>query len=138
MAKFSKRSLDNLKGIHPSLARVMNEAIKETPVDFTITGGVRTDEEQQKLYAQGRTAPGNIVTYTDGIVKKSNHQPKEDGYGYAVDLYPYMNGTVQLNNVPAMKTIAYHIRKTAERLGIAVEWGGDWKMRDYPHYELFL
>ncbi|MDR1160783.1 MAG: M15 family metallopeptidase [Tannerellaceae bacterium] len=138
MAKFSKRSLDNLKGIHPSLVQVMTEAIKNTPVDFTITSGVRTDEEQQKLYAQGRTVPGDIVTYADGIINKSNHQPKPDGYGYAVDAYPYINGTVQVNNVSAMKTIAAHIRKTAERLGITVEWGGNWKMRDYPHYELFL
>jgi peptidoglycan L-alanyl-D-glutamate endopeptidase CwlK len=138
MPKFSKRSLDNLKGVHPSLVRVMTEAIQDTPIDFTITDGVRTDVEQQKLYAQGRTEPGTIVTYTDGIINKSKHQPKDDGYGYAVDLYPYINGKVQLNNITAMKTIAAHIRQTADRLHTTVEWGGDWKMRDYPHYELFL
>jgi peptidoglycan L-alanyl-D-glutamate endopeptidase CwlK len=137
MPTFSKRSLYNLKGIHPSLAQVMTEAIKDTPVDFTITDGLRDTEEQQKLYAQGRTEPGAIVTYTDGIINKSKHQPKADGYGYAVDLYPYIDGKVQLTNIAAMTTIAAHIRQTADRLGIAVEWGGNWKMRDYPHYELF-
>ncbi len=136
MNKFSQRSRNNLKGIHPELVRLMEEAIKESPVDFTITNGVRTVEEQQALYAQGRTKPGHIVTNCDGIRKKSNHQLKADGYGYAVDLYPYVNGRVQVNNVEGLKRIASHIKETALTLGIKIEWGGDWKMKDYPHFEL--
>jgi len=50
----------------------MHEAIKETPIDFTITEGVRTAKRQRQLYEQERTLPGNIVTYADGWVKKSN------------------------------------------------------------------
>lgn len=136
MAKFSNRSLTNLEGVHPFLQRVMHEAIKNTPVDFTITDGVRTVKEQQALYTKGRTKPGNIVTHCDGIRKKSNHQPKADGFGYAVDLYPYMNGSVQVNAVKELKIIANHILNTAKDLGINIEWGGNWRMKDYPHFEL--
>jgi peptidoglycan L-alanyl-D-glutamate endopeptidase CwlK len=135
--KFGKRSLDNLKGIHPDLVKVLEAAIVNSPVDFTITGGIRTTAEQQALYAQGRTKAGSIVTYCDGIKSKSNHQIKDDGYGYAVDLYPYYNGSVQLNDVPKLKQIADHIRATAISLSIDIIWGGDFtSLKDYPHFEL--
>jgi len=135
--KFSQRSLNNLKGVHPDLVRVMNEAIKDTPIDFTITEGVRTVQRQQELYAQGRTKPGPVVTQVDGVKKKSNHQPKSDGYGHAVDLYPYFNGSVQVNAVNELKTIARHVVSVGMRLGIPVEWGGSWtSFKDYPHFEL--
>lgn len=134
---FSKRSLSNLAGIHPDLVRVMMEAIKTTPVDFTITDGVRTTAEQQALYAKGRTKPGLIVTNCDGVKSKSAHQVKADGLGYAVDLYPYYEGSVQVNDNVRLRAIAEHIKKTAKQLNIKIEWGGDWaKFRDYPHFEL--
>lgn len=139
MAKFSKRSEGALRGVHPDLVRVMREAIKDTPVDFTIISGVRTLEEQQALYAQGRTKPGAIVTNSDGVRFKSNHQVKADGYGHAIDLYPYVGGGLLVTQptVPALLgQINVHIQHTAARLGVRIAWGGDWKMRDYPHFEL--
>lgn len=140
MGNFSKRSLDNLKGVHPNMVKVLSVAIKSTPIDFTITEGVRTVARQQQLYAQGRTTKGIIVTNLDGVKKKSNHQPKQDGYGHAVDLYPFYNGSVQVQDkdvIPKLKDIAVHIKKIAEELGIPITWGGDWKdPYDPPHFEL--
>ncbi len=131
--EFSERSNKNLIGVHPNLIKVLQEAIKNTPIDFTITEGVRTIQRQQDLYAQGRTKPGKIVTNVDGVKLKSNHQPKSDGYGYAVDLYA---NPINVNDTVNIKTVADHIKNTAKKLGVTVEWGGDWKMRDYPHFEL--
>ena len=137
MNKFSQRSLNSLKGIHPDLVKVMTEAVKYSPIDFTITDGVRTTAQQQALYAKGRTVPGTKVTNADGIRSKSNHQAKSDGYGYAVDLYAYHSGKVQVNDDKSLKTIAAHIKSVASKLGIKIEWGGDWKsIIDYPHFEL--
>lgn len=133
MNKFSQRSKDNLKGVHPDLVKLMESAIMDCPIDFTITEGVRTVQRQQELYAQGRTKKGTIVTHTDGIKKKSNHQPKSDGYGYAVDLYAY---PINVNDTKNIAVIAAHIKKRAKEMNISIEWGGDWKMRDYPHFEL--
>ena len=90
-------SLDNLKGIHPRLVKAMTEAITNSPVPFIITEGVRTTERQRELYAQGRTRPGPVVTNCDGLTDQSNHQLKEDGYGYAMDLYPYICGRVRIH-----------------------------------------
>lgn len=137
MPVFGSRSIKNLEGVHPSLVRVMTEAIKNSPIDFTITEGVRTVQRQQELYLKGRTMPGPKVTNADGVRNKSNHQTKSDGYGHAVDLYPYINGAVQINAVNELKIIAIHIKKVAYELGIGIKWGGDWKSPyDPPHFEL--
>ena len=137
MYKFGQRSIDSLKGVHPKLTILMGVSLMDSPCDFTITDGVRTTAQQQALYAQGRTKPGNIVTNCDGVTNKSNHQVKADGQGYAVDLYPYYNGAVQMNGVEKLKQIAAHIKATAKTLGYTIEWGGDFtSLKDYPHFEL--
>lgn len=136
MYSFSQRSKNNLLFIHPDLVKVMNEAIKNSPIDFIITDGIRSTEEQRKLYNKGRTTPGKIVTNADGVNNKSNHQVKSDGYGYAVDLYPFYNGSAQLNDAKSLKIISDHIKSIAKELGVNVQWGGDWKFKDYPHFEL--
>lgn len=147
--KYGARSLKTLYGIHPNLIYVLMEAINDSPYDYTITNGVRSTKEQQALYALGRTTEnhdgktakrplGFTVTDKNGVTNKSNHQPKADGFGYAVDLYPYVNGTVDLHNKSGrQKAIAEHILKTATDLGIKVIWGGTWVTRpDAPHFEL--
>ena len=135
MPKFSQRSIDALKGVHPDLVKLMTEAIKDSPVDFTVTEGVRTAERQQMLFKQRPK-----VTNVDGIIKKSNHQVKSDGYGHAVDLYPFYNGSVQVQDkevIPKLKLIAVHIKSVAKCLGISITWGGDFKsLHDPPHFEL--
>jgi len=134
---FSERSLNNLKGIHPQLVKVMKAAIIDSPIDFVITDGVRTTEQQKALYAKGRTVSGSIVTKADGVKNKSNHQAKSDGFGYAVDLYPFENGKVNLNDTKSLQIIASHILATAEKLGVKIAWGGNWKsIIDKPHFEL--
>lgn len=141
MAVFSQRSKDNLKGVHPDLVKLMEEVIKNTPYDFTIVEGVRTQKRQQELYAQGRTNKGlPKVTNADGIIKKSNHQVKSDGYGHAVDIYPFYNGSVQINDksvIPRLKVITDRIKSVAKKLEIKISCGIDWKdPYDPPHIEL--
>ena len=138
MAALGKSSLKTLEGIHPDLVKVIKESIKETPVDFTVTDGVRTTAQQKALYAKGRTAPGGVVTNADGVKNKSNHQSKADGFGHAVDLYPYVDGKIDFNDTHGhLPAIAAHIKATAKCMGIKIGWGGDWKGSwDKPHFEL--
>lgn len=144
MPSLGKSSLAKLNGVHPDLVKVMKEAIKDCPVDFTITDGVRTTAEQQTLYAKGRTKPGRIVTNADGVRNKSNHQVKNDGMGHAVDLYPYVNGNIDFDdNGNRLPIISAHIMAVAKCLGIAIEWGGNFpatktlpKGWDKPHFQL--
>lgn len=142
--KLGTRSLKNLEGVHPNLVKVMKVAIINSPVDFTITEGLRSTERQKSLFAQGRTKPGIKVTNKDGVKSVSNHQDeadgKKDGLGSAVDLYPFFLGQVQVNHkdtIKNLKLIAAHIKIVASSLGIGIIWGGDWKNPyDPPHFEL--
>lgn len=138
MAVFGKTSSLKLNGVHPNLVKVLKEAIKTTPIDFSIVEGVRTTKRQQELYAQGRNGDKRpVVTYANGTTKKSNHQPKEDGYGHAIDFAPYINGKLDWNNHSNFKIIADHIVKTGAQMGIKITAGFYWKKPyDPPHIEL--
>lgn len=128
MPAFSKQSMDRLKTAHPDLQKVMNEAIKH--YDFMVIYGTRTVKEQQELYAQGRTKPGSIITNMDGVKKKSKHNYSPS---LAVDIAPY---PLDWNDIKRFKDLAVVVKKAAETVGVKIQWGGDWKFIDYPHYEL--
>ena len=131
---FGNRSTGNMVGLHPNLHRVLMRAIQITTQDFGIAAkAVRTAAEQGVLYAQGRTKPGNIVTSKDGYKNKSNHQPHGDGFGYAVDLTPFVAGRWDVNNEAAQYPIAAAMSQAAKELGIKIVWGGNWyqAMNDY-------
>ena len=142
---FSQESLDKMKKVHPKLVEVMKAAITNSPFDFRITAGVRTAEEQFALYQKGRTLPGPKVTNCDGKNFKSNHQIKSDGYGHAVDIFPcgvIENGVYRKftsdegYDDKKLRLIANHILAVAKSKNVNVEWGGNWKMHDTPHFEL--
>lgn len=142
---FNQSSLDKMKKVHPKLVEVMKEAITNSPYDFRITAGARTTEEQFALYQIGRSKTGRIVTNCDGKRAKSNHQIKSDGFGHAVDIFPcgvIENGTYRKftsaegYDDKKLKLIADHILAVAKSKKINIEWGGNWKMHDTPHFEL--
>ena len=143
----SDKSLEKLKGVHPKMVDVIKESIKNAPFDFRITHGLRSAEEQNRLYQCGRTIKGLKVTNCDGYVKKSNHQAKADGYGYAIDIficgyvengkYIKITSTEEGYDYKKLKAVADHIKATAKKLNVNISWGGDWaRFKDYPHFEL--
>lgn len=134
----SKLSLSRLEGVEPRLVKVVKRAIQISMQDFMVLEGVRTPERQKQLYAQGRTKPGNIVTWT----LKSNHFKKPDGFGHAVDLVPF---PVDWNTLSKFDAVSKAMFKAADELGLQIRWGADWdsdgKPRergesDSPHFEL--
>lgn len=139
MYRFSQRSLNNLKGVHPNLQNFFNELIKVAPYDFIITHGVRTAEEQNKLYQQGRSKAGIKVTGLDGYKYKSKHQIQADGYGHANDIAVLIN-----NKISWVEKYYDEIAEVAEELmeKYDIKWGGTFKdskgnlKPDKPHFEL--
>lgn len=138
--RLGPKSIARLNGVHPDLAAVTLRAIEITTQDFSVLCGVRTAEEQKELYAQGRTKPGAVVTWT----LKTNHLPGADGYGHAVDLVPY---PVDWNTLSKFDAIAAAMMQAAEELGVTIRWGADWDMdglarergeSDSPHFEIIL
>ena len=160
MFSLSNTSLEKMNGVHPNVVNFMKELIKESPYDFKITCGVRTAEEQNRLYQKGRTAPGAKVTNVDGYKLKSNHQVKFNGLGYAADIgvlvKEKVNVSVMENEKKVEKVIEkdvykgtwrdYHfyqdIYNTANKAGLlekyGIEWGGNcWRtFKDAPHWQI--
>lgn len=125
---FSATSEARLAEVHPELARRVRQLDQLLPsLSLQVTQGVRTWAEQNELYAQGRTAPGDIVTNAKGGESAHN-------FGYAVDLVPEEitpgDPDWKLNH-PAWKSLL----STAPTAGLAE--GACWKHApDNPHFYL--
>ena len=134
--KFSSKSNERMKGVHPDLIVIFTEAIKNSPIDFGIprSGGVRTEEEQNQLFIDKKSK-------CDGVKNKSYHQS-----GNALDFYAYVNGKASWS-VNHLCLIAGVIMTTAKRLkkegriSHDIYWGGQFGSSDFngwdmPHIEL--
>jgi peptidoglycan L-alanyl-D-glutamate endopeptidase CwlK len=122
-----------LSGVHPDLvAKVLtlNRVLSALGHPMMVTDGVRTTQQQQLLYAQGRTVPGKIVTQADGVVHRSNHQLHDDGLGHAVDM------TFLVNGLPSWDEHLPWLAYGACAMALGLTWGGTWTKPDRPHIEL--
>lgn len=124
------RSVRNMgAGIHSVVKESAIEMIKQAykeGIYVQITSGYRSFAEQNKLYAQGRTAPGKIVTNAKG--GQSNHN-----YGLAIDYV-----LLSADGKKALWTVNEKWRRVAQiGKSLGFSWGGDWKsFKDYPHLEM--
>jgi len=138
MPSFGDTSKARLLTCHHDLIVVMNSAITHGP-DFSVLCGHRSTGEQQRLYAQGRTTPGPIVTQIDGINDLSNHNANPST---AIDIAPY---PIDWKNTSRFMILAGYVLGVSQGLGIDLKWGGDWdgdfdnkdeRFSDLPHFEL--
>lgn len=138
--KLSNASKTRLDGVHPLLVRIVERAIEISEQDFSVLEGVRSLERQLALYAQGRTVPGKIVTWT----RVSRHFKSRDGYGHAVDLVPY---PLDWDTPAKFDAIARAMFSAAAEFNCTLRWGADWdsdgQLRergesDSPHFELVV
>ncbi|WP_214659097.1 M15 family metallopeptidase [Candidatus Formimonas warabiya] len=112
--------------LHPDLQTKCNRLIdlaKSKGHNIIITQTLRSKQEQDDMYAQGRTKPGKIVTEVK--YPRSMHC-----WGLAFDIAVLLNGLVTWDT------------KFYDQIGplaaaIGLEWGGSWKsFVDKPHYQL--
>jgi len=120
----SSRSLSDLHLIVMNKCLAHITACKNEGIDLIVTCTYRTPEEQGVLYAQGRTAPGSIVTHAKA--GQSMHQ-----YRLAYDCVPVVNGK-------ALWDASSPIWAKVGALGKAqgMEWGHDWvKFKECAHFQ---
>lgn len=111
MYRFGKRSLKELEGVDEQLVAICHRAIEITEVDFSVHDGIRTLEEQQRLFDSGASK-----------TLKSKHLT-----GHAVDLVPYINGKLRWEWPPIYK-IAEAVQQATLEVspGLNIRWGGAW------------
>lgn len=141
--KLSKRSLNNLKGVHPDLVRVVKRAIEITEEDFMVIEGLRSKQRQRELYNKGASKTLNSRHIT----------------GHAVDLAVWKNGGITWDtgrpdsfyevshddDYTLYQEVGTSMLMAARELNIPLRWGADWdgdgqhtdhRFLDWVHFEL--
>ena len=138
MAIVGTRSEKNLISVTPELGDIVRAALEAAPpwLDFAVISGRRSIEEQQALWSKGRQGdviihPEEVVTYRDGIRKKSRHQ-----FGQALDIVAYEEGSITWDQREVSARAGYVIGFAAAR-GIKLTGGAKWDW-DLGHLELEL
>ena len=114
----SSRSLDKLEGVNEDLVKVVKRAIELTKIDFGVIYGMRTQEEQQKLFDASKSQ-----------TMKSKHLN-----GDAVDLMAYVDGKAswELN---LYDDLADAMKWAATEEGVVVRWGAAWHIDDISTWD---
>lgn len=129
-----KTSLSRVALMHPllrtELTNILSE-IEQGGVSIRLTQTLRTIQEQNDLYAIGRTKPGKIVTNAKG--GQSYHN-----YGLACDFcLLHKDGSISWNMHEDLDKDGIadwmEVVKVFEKYGW--EWGGKWKFKDTPHFQ---
>ncbi|MEK3673519.1 M15 family metallopeptidase [Paenibacillus sp. FSL R10-2771] len=131
------KSMSKIEKLHPVLVAATIALIERCyarGVNIVITQGLRTIAEQDALYAQGRTKPGQIVTNAKGGTSYHN-------YGVAIDFALLLNdGRVVSwdNKLDVDKDgISDWMEVVDEANKLGFEWGGDWtSFKDLPHLQM--
>lgn len=100
--------------------------------DYVLISGNRSWEEQDALYAKGRTKPGAKVTHARGGY--SNHN-----FAIAADAGVFQGGTYLDGGTAAQSQLAAKVHKACSEHAktCGLEWGGSWtSFKDLPHYEV--
>lgn len=128
------RSLDDL---HPEVRPLVEAFLancSKVKIDILVTCTWRSAKEQAKLYAQGRTTAGKIVTRAKP--GQSSHNPILNGKpaSLAVDIVPMRNGKPVWSTAKEDGKLWLRVGALGEKAGL--EWAGRWKsFPEYPHFQ---
>jgi hypothetical protein len=117
----------NFSGLKPelqSLAQKLIEQAKMQGINLIVTDTLRTKKQQEALYNQGRTTEGPIVTNA-----KPGTSLHEQGLAFDVAVLDKNGKPSWPNDINLWNLIG----KIGLSLGL--EWGGNFKSPDYPHFQ---
>ena len=113
------------EGLDPGFAAklaLFERKLAANGIKVMLTSGYRSCQEQDRLYAIGRTKPGKKVTNARGGYSWHN-------FGLAADYAFIINGKVTWNGPWDV------FGRVARNCGL--EWGGSWtKFKDRPHVQM--
>ena len=138
--RFGNASLDKLATCAPQLRNVAMQAIRATPVDFTIVWGYRGEEQQNALHASG-------ASHKPYPESKHNRRASGEPAAIALDFAPWVDGRIYWDDTHMFALVAGVFLAAAALRPQPVElrWGGDWDsdgkttdqtLMDWGHIEL--
>ena len=118
----ASRSLDDLLPVVKRKAEEFRKLCADQGMDILIYCTYRSPEEQNGLYAQGRTKPGKIVTNARGGESWHNHR-------CAFDFVPMVAGK------PAWGDTNLYRKAGVIAESVGLEWAGRWtgSLRETAH-----
>lgn len=126
----SSRSLDDLSQFTKDAAKKHIELCKAKGIELLIYCTLRSNKEQDELYAIGRTVKGKIVT--NARAGESAHNPDGQGKANGYDCVPLIGG----KPIWDAKHPAWHVvGNCGEEAGLT--WSGRWtgKLRESAHFQ---
>lgn len=129
----ASRKLGDLDYRLQPLAETFLAKCAHAGIDILVTCTWRSAKEQDKLYAQGRTEPGKIVTNAKAGQSKHNlTNASLQPAAQAFDVVPLRSGKPIWN---ASDPVWLKVGEIGESVGL--EWAGRWKrFKEYPHFQL--
>jgi len=123
-----------LEDLHPSVRPMVDAFLTSCAgagIDILVTCTYRSEAEQARLYAQGRTKPGPKVTNAKPGQSMHNFSVGGEPASLAVDVVPLKNGKPVWS---AADPVWSKVGKLGEAAGL--EWAGRWKrFREFPHFQ---
>lgn len=117
------RDIDELDKVAQKAIRLFFQECYKAGIGIFVTETYRSQARQEYIYAQGRTRPGKVVTWTTS----SRHSKR-----LAWDIgAAQINGNSNIYNINTIK------KAGAIAIKLGITWGGTWtKNLDYPHFEV--
>ena len=115
-----------IAGLDPSMHQLAKDFLlkaREEGIELIVTSGYRSPANQSRLYEQGRSTKGAVVTNAKPGRSKHN-------FGVAFDVAPVNNGRADYSGGQEIWDRIGSIGK-----GMGLKWGGDWAKPDLPHFE---
>ena len=120
----------NIDSLHPTVASMCHQFLancKMAGIDVIITGTYRSIEEQNRLYAIGRTVPGKKVTNAKGGQSMHN-------YRLAFDCVPLRHGKPVWGTTGDDLKLWQQVGAIGKAVGLS--WAGEWKtFREFAHFQ---
>ncbi len=122
--KHYKRTLARIAELHsiyqPYVIKLINTAYQKLGITWVITDGYRSPSAQDALPSAN----------TNAKALQSYHQ-----YGLAIDVVSVRNGEITyLSDAKQSQEDSKKIGAMGKEFGLV--WGGTWKKKDFPHFEL--
>lgn len=133
----SRNIADLSRELQPLCSKFINEAnVKLAPLgaSIIITCTYRSDQEQERLYAIGRTVSGRKVTNARAGQSRHNSVDAKTGKpaAEAFDIAILVDGKLNWDLASGYWQIAGEVG-----VSLGLEWGGNWKrFREGPHFQL--